>query len=672
MKKTTFVLLLAFISIISNGQVNYEVITKTGETAPGTSNSWKLLNPPDIAKNDLMAFVGTPEGIAQGGIWAGTTDNFQKLFQTGDPAPGTSGTFSTISWSTSHVEIANNGEIFFMEDVGDEYGIWAGHYTDPQLMIYTEFKAPGTDGYFSSISDIQMNDTGTVVINGRLKFTGSVDATNYKGIWIGKPGNVELLARMGDQAPGEASGNNFNSFILRDVNIHNQVAFRSTLSSTGEGCILFGGKDNLQLIAKANQEPPGITGAKFNSLEEIRINDKGDVAFHARLAIEGDVTQDNNGGIWLGTPGNFDLVVRKGDNVPGKTGVKFGSLDNLLMNEKGNLVFTAILTGTNINDNNNSAVFLYKENTLTMMVQKGDDALSSNGVVLGSITNLYFNNNDDIAFSATVTGTDVTLSNDEGTWATGNGTLYLIGREGDSFELAEGDTRDIYSTDFSSTLNYAEGNRSPYNDKGELFMKFKMTNPSSEALMKITLPTGTLPSNDTKLSSLSVDGGHALSPSFSSGITTYAVELPTGTTDVPELIFETNDPNASTSYNAATNLSGNQKERTSSIMVTAEDGFSTNTYNVVFSVETSTSIDGINKIKTKIFPNPFSSYLKIESFSSLDVINIYNMQGQKVLQLQDIATKIVSMDLSGLESGLYLMQVQGQNGKPDIYKIIKE
>ncbi len=176
---------------------------------------------------------------------------------------------------------------------------------------------------------------------------------------------------------------------------------------------------------------------------------------------------------------------------------------------------------------------------------------------------------------------------------------------------------------------------------------------------------------DATLSNLSLSEG-TLNPAFSPAVENYTVTLPGGTTEVPVVTAETTDANATKNVSQATNVTGTESERTATVEVTSEDETETKTYTVVFSIETGTSIDGINKIKTRIYPNPVSDYLKIESSSPIDVITFYNMQGKIMKQLQGVTSKTISIDISALEGGLYLMQVQEQNGVISIHKIIKE
>ncbi len=71
-----------------------------------------------------------------------------------------------------------------------------------------------------------------------------------------------------------------------------------------------------------------------------------------------------------------------------------------------------------------------------------------------------------------------------------------------------------------------------------------------------------------------------------------------------------------------------------------------------------------------LYPNPVSSILTIESKNSITAIEIYNLLGQKVYQVQ--VNKInPELDMSLLEKGTYFIKVY-KNKICKNFKIIKE
>jgi hypothetical protein len=70
----------------------------------------------------------------------------------------------------------------------------------------------------------------------------------------------------------------------------------------------------------------------------------------------------------------------------------------------------------------------------------------------------------------------------------------------------------------------------------------------------------------------------------------------------------------------------------------------------------------------KIFPNPVSQNLQIESVTALQNANIkiLNITGNVIAEYLDISTKTFSIDMSSYSAGCYLIQITSPS-----YKYIK-
>ncbi len=79
----------------------------------------------------------------------------------------------------------------------------------------------------------------------------------------------------------------------------------------------------------------------------------------------------------------------------------------------------------------------------------------------------------------------------------------------------------------------------------------------------------------------------------------------------------------------------------------------------------------------KVFPNPASDVINIQSQESFEHIEIYNALGQSVLKLNkktnsNIATPFMQIPIHNLKPGIYLMKARTDNGKHGMVKIIIE
>lgn len=82
------------------------------------------------------------------------------------------------------------------------------------------------------------------------------------------------------------------------------------------------------------------------------------------------------------------------------------------------------------------------------------------------------------------------------------------------------------------------------------------------------------------------------------------------------------------------------------------------------------SIDQIDLSDISLYPNPTSSMLNVESEElEVEKITIYDIIGRMVLQ-RSLSNNFVN--LSSLENGIYLAEVEDKNRVKYIYKIVKE
>ena len=85
---------------------------------------------------------------------------------------------------------------------------------------------------------------------------------------------------------------------------------------------------------------------------------------------------------------------------------------------------------------------------------------------------------------------------------------------------------------------------------------------------------------------------------------------------------------------------------------------------------TSLSIDSFTASKVKLYPNPTSNVLNIESVGTIQNIAIYNVLGQEVMNKLTNQT-LVSLDVSGLNAGVYVIKT-AIDGTVSSTKFIKE
>jgi len=105
------------------------------------------------------------------------------------------------------------------------------------------------------------------------------------------------------------------------------------------------------------------------------------------------------------------------------------------------------------------------------------------------------------------------------------------------------------------------------------------------------------------------------------------------------------------------------------IKILSESMHNNNIYLRNFNIIDATGIKEFSKNYTKVYPNPTSSTITIES-NDITNIELYNIQGQKVF-IGTIPTPKYIIDINNFPKGIYLLKLYGKNGV-GVEKIVKQ
>ena len=79
-----------------------------------------------------------------------------------------------------------------------------------------------------------------------------------------------------------------------------------------------------------------------------------------------------------------------------------------------------------------------------------------------------------------------------------------------------------------------------------------------------------------------------------------------------------------------------------------------------------------NEKAVSIFPNPSKDYMNVSiSNSEFKSIEIFNILGEKITTYQLNNTSLTEVDISNLNSGVYVLKIQDTSDKITLKKIIK-
>lgn len=434
-----------------------ETIALSGEQAPAAAPGVTFLGlfAPAINAAGQVAFTSSlsgpgVDGSNNIGIYSNATGALAEVARTGSQAPGaTPGvlleTFFTPRFSSTGQTAFE--AIIFDPAVNDF----------PNLAIYRD--APGTLAPAARPGDQAPAAAPGVVFNvfdnpgfafnasGQIAFTSvligpTVDSSNNIGVYSEGSGTLAEVARRGNQAPNAEPGVSFSGFGPPVLNSAGRTAFRASLGGTGvnpsnSAAIFSEGSGPLAQVARTGQQAPGTApGVLFVLLEDPVVNAAGQTAFAAFLTGPA-VNPLNSAAIYSEGSGTLAQVARAGAQAPGAaTGVVFAEFNGPVLNATGQLAFRASLNGTGVDNSNDNGIYREISGTLTEVAREGNQAPdAAPGVTWSALFAPSINAEGQIAFAALLAGPGVDSSNNTAIYATdADGVLVEVVRTGNPLD----------------------------------------------------------------------------------------------------------------------------------------------------------------------------------------------------------------------------------------------
>jgi hypothetical protein len=369
------------------------------------------------------------------GLFTGVPGNVAQVARTGSPAPGAP--VGQVFSSLGDAPLFNaSGLVGFADGYKTPgagsptgSGVWTGTAGNVQLVTRSTLAAPGTPYAFDGAMLSALNDSGSVGMSATLGALsgGSAPPRPMSGVWTGSSGsNLQALAVTGGAAPPTGTAQlYYSTFSPPKLNNAGQVLFAASLqdgSNKSAGEALFSGEPGaLQLVAMHGQQAPGApAGQTFGSFiagggrAPILINHSGVTAFIASLSGS---TPDHStpNGLFVGTPGNLQLIARTGDEAPGTGGLRYGfdytGSNPMSLNAQGEIAFISPLvgedgqggTGLFVADPSGAVQLVMRTNTSINVPGSGTHTLSLFSMALGSGNEdggqSFFNDNGQLVFA---------------------------------------------------------------------------------------------------------------------------------------------------------------------------------------------------------------------------------------------------------------------------------
>jgi hypothetical protein len=324
------------------------IVQERTTPAPGTT-AGTLFNSPTTTQGvinsagrvsfmaDLVHGPGVDATNDQG-VWSqDSSGNLQLRMRTGDQAPGFD---PGVVFSARSIPIFNDAQDFVIDaDVAgpgittaNDRGIWTSTGAGLALIARQGDPAPGTNSgetfgafrpstFTTPTPLLAINNAGNVAFNATML---GAPSSSDRGVWSNASGELTLVARKGDEAPG--AGGNFTNVFDPRINAAGDTAFvaQTTNFLAGSG-IWKETDDGLSLVAIQGMQAPGLDdGIQFSSFFHFLdgptpfvFNGDGEMAFVANLfsPFGSGVTVDgtNNTALYLTIDDVLTSVAREGD-----------------------------------------------------------------------------------------------------------------------------------------------------------------------------------------------------------------------------------------------------------------------------------------------------------------------------------------------------------------------
>jgi hypothetical protein len=414
-------LIILSVFALSLSEAGIVKLAESGDPEPapsGTNVFFQIGHGITLNSEGQVAFVTDlrHDGFLQGyGAYLADQAGVQTIARVNEPAPGANGNFYSFYDfvalnSTSQVFQANLRDS--LNGANDDTGIFQVSGAGLKQVVRAGAPPP-QGGIFRSFQGVpaRVNQAGQVA------FKAST-TSHASAVFLSTGGTLKELAFAGQPLP--EGGGTFSLFNDVALNDKGQVAFSCLLVSTSFSGIYLADGNSVTALVKGGQALPDDNGniLILNSTAPA-LNNKGEIAFVATLTGTTDGNADNLA-LCRADKNGLTQLARKGEFVPGGNGrfLDFGpGQSQAVINSTSAVAFLADITGSSGGIADNIAICLANGTNLIQVARKGQPVPDGNGT-FASFGLPALNNRGQIAFTAKLTGTSGGSLDNEGIFVT--------------------------------------------------------------------------------------------------------------------------------------------------------------------------------------------------------------------------------------------------------------
>jgi hypothetical protein len=258
-------------------------------------------------------------------------------------------------------------------------GIWAFNAGEVTRRHLAGDPAPGTTRVFAFLAQPATGPRGETLFHSTLADTAGGPPVS-SGLFFSNENALTAVALVGEQAPGLPAGTTFAELSSQPQGTLGRHAFWARTAGPGTTAqktgIWYRDGGELQPLALSRQPAPGLhPDVLFESFSrQVAMTASGTIAFSAQLG--GRTAQPHgNSSIWVRQPGGpLMLVAREGDQAPRlPAGTFFHAFGPVVMNDHGQIAFTAYLRGPAVTLTDNFVLYATdRRGELMVIVRRGD------------------------------------------------------------------------------------------------------------------------------------------------------------------------------------------------------------------------------------------------------------------------------------------------------------
>jgi hypothetical protein len=337
---------------------------------------------------------------------------------TGDLAPGAP-QFSTLQFLGVPV-INSRGDIALGVRLRNDLllghgAIYAGSPGNLRLVAEEGDPVPGLPGIQLGVPQLvpEISRTGRVAFMAWLP----VGATATTGLFSDRSGVLELLLRTGDPLPTEP-GRTLGSFTAPAMDREGRL---TTLAfATSFQTIITERDGTWSSVARQGDAPRALPADTYTRLFQPLVNGNGELALQAYLNAAGP-SGDDDQVILIDTPLRQVVLARSGQQAADlPPGIVYDALRPVAMNDPGQVVFQASLSGPGVDNSNASALYMSNRRGKPRLVARAGDSIEvrpgdvrtiqfPGAFTFGSTRPLSLNQRGKLAFIVTFVGGDTAV-----------------------------------------------------------------------------------------------------------------------------------------------------------------------------------------------------------------------------------------------------------------------